>query len=172
MRTLLIGSDFMYDKNGNLKPIEINTAIGWSNNKFETDAASIDLSELTTFVQTQSFTQVYYIGSLKKLPKTPRVIFTGCGVWTKGENLFKTKNMKSIIGILFAGLILASCAGNQDIEVGQKTTMEVNLLYDAGNVIKGEVINAKFKVKNTFKSLSISFFRTILLYTLSVSSRK
>lgn len=59
------------------------------------------------------------------------------------------KNIKSIIGILFAGLILASCTGNQDIEVGQKTTMEVNLLYDAGNVIKGEVINAKFKVKNT-----------------------
>jgi hypothetical protein len=67
MRTLLIGSDFMYDKNGNLKPIEINTAIGWSNNKFETDNASIDLSQLTTFVQTQSFTKVYYIGSLKTI---------------------------------------------------------------------------------------------------------
>ncbi len=59
------------------------------------------------------------------------------------------KNMKHIIGIFLVGLILASCNGNQDVEVGQKTTMEVNLLYDAGNVIKGEVINAKFKVKNT-----------------------
>ena len=29
MRTVLIGSDFMYDKSGNLKPIEINTAVGW-----------------------------------------------------------------------------------------------------------------------------------------------
>ena len=59
------------------------------------------------------------------------------------------KNRKHIIGILFAGLVLVSCNGKQDVEVGQKTTMEVNLLYDAGNVIKGEVINAKFKVKNT-----------------------
>jgi len=59
------------------------------------------------------------------------------------------KNRKHIIGILFAGLVLVSCTGKQDVEVGQKTTMEVNLLFDAGNVIKGEVINAKFKVKNT-----------------------
>lgn len=57
--------------------------------------------------------------------------------------------MKRVIGILIGGLIFVSCSGKQDVEVGQKTTMEVNLLYDAGSVIKGEVINAKFKVKNT-----------------------
>ena len=32
-----------------------------------------------------------YISSLKKLPKDPRVVFTGCGVWTKGESLFNDK---------------------------------------------------------------------------------
>ena len=35
MRTVLIGSDFMYDADGNLKPIEINTATGWHYNKLE-----------------------------------------------------------------------------------------------------------------------------------------
>jgi threonylcarbamoyladenosine tRNA methylthiotransferase MtaB len=39
-----------------------------------------------------------YINSLNKLPKPPRVIFTGCGVWTKGENLFKEKKVDSLFG--------------------------------------------------------------------------
>lgn len=67
MRTVLIGSDFMYDKNGDLKPIEINTAVGWGNNKFEADDESIDISTLTSFVQERGFTKVYYIGALKPI---------------------------------------------------------------------------------------------------------
>jgi MiaB-like tRNA modifying enzyme len=39
-----------------------------------------------------------YINSLNKLPKKPRVIFTGCGVWTKGENLFKEEKVDSLFG--------------------------------------------------------------------------
>ncbi len=39
-----------------------------------------------------------YINSLKKSPKNPRVIFTGCGVWTKGENLFKESKIDALFG--------------------------------------------------------------------------
>ena len=39
-----------------------------------------------------------YISTLKKLPKDPRVIFTGCGVWTKGETLFKEDKVDSLFG--------------------------------------------------------------------------
>jgi MiaB-like tRNA modifying enzyme len=39
-----------------------------------------------------------YINSLKKLPKDPRVIFTGCGVWTKGEGLFKENKIDALFG--------------------------------------------------------------------------
>jgi MiaB/RimO family radical SAM methylthiotransferase len=39
-----------------------------------------------------------YINSLQKLPKKPRVIFTGCGVWTKGENLFKENKIDALFG--------------------------------------------------------------------------
>lgn len=39
-----------------------------------------------------------YINSLKKLPKDPRVIFTGCGVWTKGESLFKENKIDALFG--------------------------------------------------------------------------
>ena len=58
---------------------------------------------------------------------------------------------KTIVFLAFCSLLF-SCEDNKNkkkVVVGQKTTMEVNLVYDAGNVIKGEVINAKFKVKNT-----------------------
>lgn len=39
-----------------------------------------------------------YINSLKKLPKEPKVVFTGCGVWTKGEGLFNEKKIDSLFG--------------------------------------------------------------------------
>lgn len=39
-----------------------------------------------------------YINSLKKLPKNPKIVFTGCGVWTKGETLFKEKKIDSLFG--------------------------------------------------------------------------
>ena len=47
--------------------------------------------------------------------------------------------------------LLQSCGGSDKVEVGQKTSMEIDTVFDAGSVVKGEVINAKFKVKNTGK---------------------
>ncbi|MBP5994405.1 MAG: DUF1573 domain-containing protein [Crocinitomicaceae bacterium] len=56
--------------------------------------------------------------------------------------------MKKIV--LFIGIgFLFSCGDNETLQVGQKTTMEVQTVFDAGTVVKGEVINAKFKVTNT-----------------------
>jgi len=39
-----------------------------------------------------------YINGLKKLPLNPRIIFTGCGVWTKGENLYKENKIDALFG--------------------------------------------------------------------------
>ena len=65
MRTVLIGSDFMYDKNGNLKPIEINTAVGWDGiEKVENDDDCINLDIFNTFVQSNGFTTIIYIGDI------------------------------------------------------------------------------------------------------------
>ncbi len=52
---------------------------------------------------------------------------------------------------LYIGLaaLVVSCQGNTKVEVGNKTSMSVNLVFDAGNVIKGETIEAKFILKNT-----------------------
>ena len=38
---------------------------------------------------------------------------------------------------------------NKKTEIGQKTTMEIDSVYNAGTVVKGEIIHATFKVKNT-----------------------
>ncbi len=39
-----------------------------------------------------------YINGLKKLPNNPRVVFTGCGVWTKGKNLFDEDKIDALFG--------------------------------------------------------------------------
>lgn len=65
MRTVLIGTDFMYDKNGNLKPIEINTAVGWDGiEKVEDNTDCINLDTFSTFVESNGFTTIVYIGDI------------------------------------------------------------------------------------------------------------
>lgn len=55
--------------------------------------------------------------------------------------------------VLFVGLSLlfgaTGCSSNNDASVGNRTTMEVEKEIDAGEVVKGEFITAKIKVKNT-----------------------
>jgi hypothetical protein len=55
---------------------------------------------------------------------------------------------KFVVFIAFT-LLLQACGGSDKVEIGNKTSMEVNLVYDAGDVVKGEVIDAKFTIKNT-----------------------
>ncbi len=59
--------------------------------------------------------------------------------------------MKKIFTLSFIALSLFSCSNSNQVEVGNKTTMLVDLVYDAGKVVKGEVIDATFEVKNTGK---------------------
>jgi hypothetical protein len=67
MRTVLIGSDFMYDKDGNLKPIEINTALGWHQNKVEENESTLDLTALSTFITEHGFSKIVFIGDIAYL---------------------------------------------------------------------------------------------------------
>lgn len=55
--------------------------------------------------------------------------------------------------LFFAALICSLFVGcGQDtVEVGKRTTMEVKSKFDAGKVKKGEIVKAKFKVTNTGK---------------------
>ena len=55
--------------------------------------------------------------------------------------------MKTILSLCL-GILLFSCSRNTEIEVGQKTSMNVNKSFDAGKVLLGEEIEANFTVKN------------------------
>ena len=50
---------------------------------------------------------------------------------------------------LFSLVMLISCKGQNKLEVGQKTSMKIDKLFDAGSRVKGEVIEAKFNIENT-----------------------
>ena len=81
MRTVLIGSDFMYDQDGNLKPIEINTAVGWDNaSKVEHDVDSLDLTNLYQFVTDNNFQNIHYVGDIQYFHKTLETHYTGSSV--------------------------------------------------------------------------------------------
>ena len=59
--------------------------------------------------------------------------------------------MKAIlfINLLAISVLISSCGGSDTVEVGNKTTMEVAPVFDGGKVLKGEKIDAEFKIKNT-----------------------
>ena len=56
--------------------------------------------------------------------------------------------MKTILTLLVVSFLMG-CSENNMFEIGQKTTMKVNPVYDAGDVMLGEEIEAVFEVKNT-----------------------
>ena len=55
--------------------------------------------------------------------------------------------------VLFIGLgflfELVGCSGETETIVGNRTTMEITKEFDAGEVVKGEFVTAKFKLTNT-----------------------
>lgn len=57
----------MYDRSGNLRPIEINTAVGYHYNKLESNDEAIDLTSLLSFISSNGFTKVVYIGEIEEL---------------------------------------------------------------------------------------------------------
>ncbi|WP_419769923.1 MAG: tRNA (N(6)-L-threonylcarbamoyladenosine(37)-C(2))-methylthiotransferase MtaB [Candidatus Marinarcus sp.] len=61
-------------------------------------SANIVVINSCTVTNSADSTARGYINALKKLPNNPRVIFTGCGVWTKGENLFKEEKIDALFG--------------------------------------------------------------------------
>lgn len=73
----------------NLKDFEV------TQNEKEADIVVINSCTVTNSADS---TARGYINSLNKFSKPPRVVFTGCGVWTKGENLFKEDKVDSLFG--------------------------------------------------------------------------
>lgn len=67
MRAVIVGLDFVYDSNGNLRPIEMNTNIGYSRVKIENDSEVFDMTGFQNFVTTNGFLKITYIGVNAKI---------------------------------------------------------------------------------------------------------
>jgi len=64
MRTVLVGSDFMYDINNNLKVIEINTSVGNNTNSVEVSINDkYDTTDLINFIGLKGFNSIVYVGN-------------------------------------------------------------------------------------------------------------
>ncbi len=60
------------------------------------------------------------------------------------------KKIALVLGLVVAGLsITTSCDEPTKVQMGERTTMKVNAVFDAKKVAVGEVIHAKFTVENT-----------------------
>ncbi len=66
MRTVLLGTDFVYNSAGNLLPIEINTNSGMNRLTQEEIDTLFNLNELSNFITTNNFTKVTYIGGIRQ----------------------------------------------------------------------------------------------------------
>lgn len=50
---------------------------------------------------------------------------------------------------MFLFLVLSSCKESGELEVGQKTSMRIDKVFEAGERVKGEVVEAVFNIENT-----------------------
>ncbi len=85
-RTNIVDSQIMMSK---LKDFDI---------ALKEEDASIIVINSCTVTNSADSTARNYINSLKKLPNNPRIVFTGCGVWTKGETLYNENKIDSLFG--------------------------------------------------------------------------
>lgn len=52
------------------------------------------------------------------------------------------------ISIIFGLFLFYSCTENTTVEIGQKTSLKVNPVFNAGKVLHGEMIDASFDITN------------------------
>src|SRR5690554_6552374 len=57
--------------------------------------------------------------------------------------------MRNLFFIVLSFIVVTACSSNDEYQIGQKTTMEVNTQIDAGEVALGENVKTIIKVKNT-----------------------
>lgn len=66
MKTILLGSDFMYNSKGDLVPIQINTAVSHNiMDRIEDDSIVYDLTELKKMIIDRKISTVFYIGLIQ-----------------------------------------------------------------------------------------------------------
>jgi hypothetical protein len=149
MRTVLVGSDFTYNKEGNLVPFEINTNIGWHTTKLEDDADCIDLSVLSEFIINNGFTKVVYIGSVVPLLQKIKIMVEGHSIEFQGEYTSPLAITIPNIEDNDTTLIIRSAYDTTALVDDIYCRDKVNFL----NLIKNETFNSQFAYRDDLNNL-------------------
>ena len=132
MRTVLIGSDFVYNKDGNLVPIEINTNVGWVNLTVEDNETVLDLTALSSFITEQAFTKVIYIGTVAKFHS-------------------KLKTLAETLGILFENHQTGASSITIPFVEDNDETLIIRSAYDTTALVDDTYCKDKIEFMNLIK---------------------
>ena len=149
MRTVLIGSDFVYNKNGELVPIEINTAVGLNGYSLENYIDAISITELTNFITQNGFTNVHYIGDIKPFSKKLEQQYTGSSVSYEFHNVGRDSITVPFIEDNDNTLIIRSAYDTTALVDDVYCKDKVNFL----NLIKNQNFGSQFAHKGTDGSI-------------------
>jgi hypothetical protein len=133
MRTVLIGSDFMYNSNGDLVPIEINTNVGWDNlnTRVESNEESLNLTSLLQFISDNGFTKIEYIGAIP-------------GFY---DELSKSVDIECNLHTVYGSLTIPDIEDND-------TTLIIRSAYDTTAIVDDEYCSNKVNFLNLIKNQS------------------
>jgi hypothetical protein len=129
----------MYNTAGELVPIEINTNVGLDRNKLEEPEGVFDLTDLTTFITTNNFTKVTYIGTLQNLNLKLKTICDSLGIDFYSFSI-NGRNSIPDIGDTPEHLIIRSSFDPTAILDTTYCRNKVNFL----NLIKGQSFGSEF----------------------------
>lgn len=135
MRTVLLGVDFIYDKNGKLKPIEINTNLRVDRYKTTKNDEIYNLEPLKSFIVQHNFTKLIYIGKL-------------IGLHEKLEPFCQK------IGIAYESIIIYGGGKTIPYIEDSPETLIIRSAYDFSAVVDEEYCKNKSNFMNLIKSSS------------------
>lgn len=144
MRTVLIGSDLMYNNVGNLVPIEINTNLGWIYVTLEGTENSLDLTELSNFISNNTFTKVVYIGNLEPLSNKLTELSTVLGFEFKNMNSSPNSITVPYVEDNDTTLIIRSAYDTTALVDDTYCANKINFL----NLIKNSTFGSQFAYRN------------------------
>jgi hypothetical protein len=149
MRTVLVGSDFTFNKLGNLVPFEINTNIGWHTTKLEDDDDCIDLSVLSEFIINNGYTKVVYIGGVVSLLQKIKIMVEGHSIEFQGEYTSPQAITIPFIEDNETTLIIRSAYDATALVDDTYCRDKVNFL----NLIKNETFGSQFAYRDDLNNL-------------------
>jgi len=142
MRTLLLGTDLVYNSQGDLVPIEINTNVGISTMYVEDIEDIFDFSALEAFVIASGFTKISYIGGINPLSEKLAEFCSGFTGTTIDYQYYRTINNVSIptVSDYDEHLIIRSAYDYSAIVDDTYCKNKINFL----NLISGQTFGSQF----------------------------